>query len=301
MNFLNFIQDYYRLRQFYYIAKAGSLTGGAKIMGVSHPSLSRSMGELEHRLKTKLFKREARGMKLTSDGERLLEHILKNFQENEAFLKAFLDKGDELEGEIHIKTTPFFADVELTPYLLEFLEKHPKINLRVSTTTDDFDIDGVDVAIRAFIENRPDLEQLPLHKHHHKFWASEAYLKKFGIPKILQDLENHKLLAFGKHNNFYYTNSLNWLLYSETTEPRTPHFQLTSHGGLIKAATMGHGIVQLPQEWVESAELPLIEVLPRLVDAPVVQIYFIFNKKFAKLNRLNTLYKSLYRCFNKEK
>jgi DNA-binding transcriptional LysR family regulator len=300
MNFLNFTQDFSRLRQFYFVAQAGSLSGAARILNVSHATLCKSMQTLQHRLKTKLFIRQARGMKLTSDGERLLEHTLKSFQDNEAFLKSFMDKGDEISGDIHIKTTPYFADVELTPYLLQFLEKYPNVNIKVSTTIDDFDVETADVAIRTNIANRPDLEQLPLHRHHHKFWASAEYLKKFGVPKKLEDLDQHKLLAYGKHNNFYYTHSLNWLLSSGISEPRKPFFQLTSHGGLAQAAILGHGIVQLPQEWVACGKLPLVELLPSLLETPKVELFFIYNKKYAKIKRLNTLYKFLYNCFNEE-
>ena len=297
MNFLNFSQDFFRLRQFYFVAKAGSLTNAAKMLNVSHAALSVSMKILEHRLKTKLLIRTVKGMKLTQDGERLFEHTIKSFQDNDAFLRSFLDKGDEIQGEIHILTTPFFADVELTQYLLQFLKEYPGISIKVTTTTDDFTVDNADIAIRASIVHRPDLEQLHLHRHHHKFWASEEYLKKFGMPKTLDDLDNHQLLAFGKHNNFYYTNSLNWLLYAGRSEPRKPFYQMTSHGGLLCAANKGYGIIQFPQEWVSSTEAPLIQVLSDLLETPVVDLYFIFNKKIAKLKRINILYEYLQRCF----
>jgi DNA-binding transcriptional LysR family regulator len=86
MNFLDFSQDYFRLRQFYFVAKAGSLIGAAKMLGVTHSTLSESMQILDHRLKTKVLVREGRGMKLTADGERLYEFAPKMYEESEAFL-----------------------------------------------------------------------------------------------------------------------------------------------------------------------------------------------------------------------
>src|SRR5262245_36174880 len=111
MDFLNFSQDFFRLRQFYFVAQAASLSGAARLLGISHSTLSESMKTLEHRLKTKLFTREPRGMRLTADGERLFEHASRNFYENDVFLKSFMDRG-AVQGDFKIITTPVVAETE---------------------------------------------------------------------------------------------------------------------------------------------------------------------------------------------
>jgi DNA-binding transcriptional LysR family regulator len=302
LNFLNFSQDFFRLRQFYFIAKAGSLSGAARALDASHTGLSKSLSILEHRLKTKLFIRKARGMQLTTDGEKLFEHTVRNFQDNDAFFKAFLDKGDEVQGEIQILTTPAVGETELTGFLLNFLEKYPKLtSTKIITQTTDFDIQGSDIAIRTAIPNRPDLEQLPLRTFHMKLWASEEYLQKFGTPKDPQELDAHRLLVFSenKHNIYYNTNWIHWLLYigNGTDQARKPFYQINSTEGLHNAAVNGYGIALLAEEYVKIKGSRLVEVLPH-IEPQKVDVSFICAKKYANFKRVKALYEYLYDRYN---
>ena len=61
--------NYHHLRYFWTVAKEGSLAGAAARMGVSQPSISGQIRELEEVLGEKLFRREGRGNKLTDTGQ----------------------------------------------------------------------------------------------------------------------------------------------------------------------------------------------------------------------------------------
>lgn len=293
--------DLNRLKQFCIIVKAGSITKAAEILNISQPSLSRSMDIFEYTSKLTLLKRTKKGITLTADGERTFDHAERLLQEHEFFLKNLYDKENEIRGEIRIITTPFLAELQLNFCLLSFLEKYPDLKIKVMTITEDFEIKSdTDVGIRTFIPYRPDLEQLYLQTHHQKLWASAEYLEKFGIPKTTEDLDHHRLLAFGLHKdkNFSYSNLLSYLLYIGQTldSPRQPFYQITSHGALHEAACKGYGIAQLPKEWVEIKKSPLIEVLPDL-EFPKIDLYFIFNKKLSKIKRISALYEHLSTSF----
>src|SRR5688500_17041199 len=155
MNFLNFSQDFFRLRQFYFIAKAGSLTGAARMLNSSHAALSTSMKILEHRLKAKLFIRTARGMQLTPDGERLLEHVIKSFQESDEFFKSFLDRSEVIQGEIKVITTPAMSCILMAKYIKGFVELYPQIKIQIIGNTKKVDFTEGDVAIRPYISHYP--------------------------------------------------------------------------------------------------------------------------------------------------
>ena len=300
MEFFNYNQDFFRLRQFYFVAQAGSLSGAAKLLKMTHPSLSKSMQTLEFRLKAKLFERVPKGIKLTADGERLFDHVSKLFRENDEFLRTFFNDGDELQGEIKIITTPVMAETELTACLLPFIEKYPKLKINIVTTIEIFDVTDVDVAIRTFIPQREDLEQLYIYTHHLKLWASVQYLEKFWTPKSHQELDHHRILAYGKHKNknFYFDiiniDWIDWILRinNKPDSPLEPFYTITSHEGLHNAACKGYGIIQLPAEWIKTKNSPLIEVLPEL-EKPKAKLYFIFNKKNPRLRRIMTLYEHL--------
>lgn len=63
-----------QLEYFVAVAETGSVTGAAKRCAVSQPPLTRQIHALEHELSTRLFARSHRGMALTVEGRRLLEH-----------------------------------------------------------------------------------------------------------------------------------------------------------------------------------------------------------------------------------
>lgn len=299
MNFLNFAQDFFRLRQFYFVAKAGSLTKAAKMLNVTHAALSVSMKTLEHRLKAKLLVRTIKGMKMTIDGERLFDFAAKMFQESEDFLKTFHEKGGELQGELKIITTALMGETILTHVLLPFLEQHPNLKLLILTQLGDFDIQEADAAIRTFIPNRLDLEQKLLKTFHMKLYASQGYLDKFGIPKTVRDLDNHRLLAFDttKHFIYYETNWFNWILHvgNEKSKPRQAFYKITSNEGLHNAAVKGFGIAQLTKEYIALKGSRLVEVLPEL-EEPKVDMYFVCAKE--KLRRISELYQYLQKQLN---
>ena len=58
---------------FYVTGKTGSISRAAKELYISQPAVSRAVQKLEHNLNTLLFKRNSRGVALTSDGIILFE------------------------------------------------------------------------------------------------------------------------------------------------------------------------------------------------------------------------------------
>jgi DNA-binding transcriptional LysR family regulator len=62
-----------QLRYFVAVAENGSVSRAAQKCFVSQPPMSRQLRALEDELEVKLFERQARGMKLSPPGERLLE------------------------------------------------------------------------------------------------------------------------------------------------------------------------------------------------------------------------------------
>ncbi|MFT3713059.1 MAG: LysR family transcriptional regulator [Archangium sp.] len=62
-----------QLRYFVAVAEEGSVSRAAQRCFVSQPPMSRQLRALEDELSVTLFHREPRGMRLSTDGEALLE------------------------------------------------------------------------------------------------------------------------------------------------------------------------------------------------------------------------------------
>lgn len=64
------------VRYFLALAREGSLSAGARALGVEHSTISRRVGQLEAALGLRLFDRLPRGWQLTQEGESLLPQAL---------------------------------------------------------------------------------------------------------------------------------------------------------------------------------------------------------------------------------
>lgn len=122
--------DYYRI--FYYVAKFGSFTKAAEKLMSNQPNLSRAVKTLETELNCILFVRSNKGVTLTTDGQKLYEHIsvaVEQIQtaEEEISLNKELRKGTITIGASEIALRCF-----LLPILNRFRKLYPSIGLKVS-------------------------------------------------------------------------------------------------------------------------------------------------------------------------
>jgi DNA-binding transcriptional LysR family regulator len=291
--------DLSRLKIFYKVAREGNLMKAATSLHVSQSALSRQIQMLEQELKTQLFERTSKGVKLTPEGEKVFIVAKDIVEKAEHLEKTLLENPNEPAGDIHIITTPAVGETELTFFLLEFLEKYPDIKIRITTKIDNLNLQDADVTIRTFILNHPELKQLHLKSFHMKLWASQAYLDKFGVPKTLKDLDNHRILVFERDYYNPYSNT-NWILHvgiEAEQISREPFYTITSNEGLYKAALKGYGIVHLPKEYVKIQGGGLVEVLPA-IEGPRIDVYFIYSKRLEKFKRINLLYEFLHKKFS---
>jgi len=275
------------------VAREGNMTRAAEKLNISQPSLSDSIAALEHNLKTKLFERLQRGMRLTAQGEQLYAYAKQVMELTDSFEKFFYEKEDEIEGEIKIITTPFVGSDWLVPHLKSFLKKHPHITAKVLLRSDNIELAEGDVAICRSLPHQPNFIQKPLFSTCIRLFASKEYLKEFGSPQTLADLDNHRLITYkGNYSSSY--GSTNWILNvgrQEFSLPRKSYFEIDSLHGMINAALQGFGIVELPDH-SPILRSGLIEVLPG-IQGEKIDMYFIFPEIRKASKKINLLLKHL--------
>jgi DNA-binding transcriptional LysR family regulator len=129
-----------------WLAHLGSLTEAADRLGVTRSALSHRIAELEKRLGVALVRKAGRGLALTEDGERLLAGMGDALERIDAAVQPF--RRDR--GQIRLSTVATFASHWLIPRLAEFQDRHPRIEVAISTTTRAVDLarEDVDCAIR---------------------------------------------------------------------------------------------------------------------------------------------------------
>jgi DNA-binding transcriptional LysR family regulator len=173
-------------------AESGSFSRAGRELGLSQPSVSRIVGELETRLGVKLLLRTTRRITVTDAGALFLtraREILAEIEDAEDAARGL----DSLRGTIRIAMPIVYGTRQIIPRLPKFLATHPLLRVELSVVDERQDLvaEGADVAIRlgelddsAFGARK--LETLPRY-----LVASPAYLAARGTPKTPADLASH--------------------------------------------------------------------------------------------------------------
>lgn len=279
--------DWDKLRVFHAVAEAGSFTHAGDVLNLSQSAVSRQISALEESLSVTLFHRHARGLILTEQGEllfRTAKEVSARLQVAEAQLS---ESKDRPKGPLRITTTVAFGSTWLTPRIREFLEVYPdvSVNLIVDDTELDLSMRQADVAIRMTPPRQPDLIQRQLMKISVHLYGAPEYLKKFGLPKTAEDLDQHRLIIYGEESRAPIAD-MNWLLTigTKNVPPRRPVLRVNNVYGIYRAVQSGLGLAGLP-DYMIPASSNLVMVLPEL-QGPSFHAYFVYPEELRHSKRI---------------
>lgn len=129
------------------VAEHGSFTVAARDLHLSQPAVSQRISKLEDLLKTLLFFRNSKVVKLTDSGKVLLSQIQNPFDEIMEVLESYQQSQSKMT--LMIETEPVWNKVILSPQLPRFLTNHPNIVFRQALTTDHLDFTvGTQLAVK---------------------------------------------------------------------------------------------------------------------------------------------------------
>jgi DNA-binding transcriptional LysR family regulator len=280
--------DWDKLRVFHAVAEAGSFTHAGESLNLSQSAVSRQISALEESLNVPLFHRHARGLILTEQGE-LLNKTARDVFAKLSMTEAMLTESREhAKGPLKITTTVAFGSTWLTPRAREFLQKFPDIQL--SLLLDDTELDlgmrEADIAIRMTQPRQPDLIQRHLMTIRFHVYGHVSYLKRKGVPKTVQELDNHDLIAYPTDMRAPISN-INWLL--DAGDPpqgtRNPIMRVNNVYAIFKAVESGLGMAALPDYMVEGSR-DIVRVLPEL-NGPKVETYFVYAEELRHSKRID--------------
>jgi DNA-binding transcriptional LysR family regulator len=297
--------DWDKLKTFYHVVNAGSITAASNKLNLSQSALSRQISVLEDRLGVKLFERaQGRGgeINLTSQGKVMYDSVCKIFMEIDSATRLVHEEDNLPKGPLKVSTTVGLAATWIMDYIPGFLEQHPEIELSIIGTDEPLDLHlrKADVAIRTFIEGNTGLIQDYLMTFHIKLFASKGYLKKYGTPQSIKDLDHHRLIVFSG-NVFHPYDNIDWILREgcDMGESRKPYMVANSTAMLHQAAVAGLGIASFSKEHVNSemyAKDDLVEILPE-VKGPEIKLYYIYPKQVKDSKRIHSLKSYLTEAF----
>jgi len=260
------------------VTDAGSLSAGARRLGMPLATVSRKVSELEAHLHTKLLNRGSRRLELTDAGQSYVaacRRILEDVVEAE---RAASGEYRAPRGELVITAPIVFGRLHVLPIVGAFLKAYPDIDVRLTLADRVVNIleEHVDVALR--IGELPDSSLIASRVGliRRVVCASPDYLEARGTPADPNDLESHDCVTFEG-----LTSSRSWTFWNNGV-PRVAaipsRLVVNTAESAVDMAVAGLGLTRLLSYQIEAplAEGKLRVVLERF-EPPQVPVSLVYG------------------------
>lgn len=180
------------------VARHGSFRGAAKQLGMSTSAVSSAVAGLEARLEARLFHRTTRSVALTEAGQRYVQRIAPAVAEIRGANEEINSQPEAPAGTLRINVPPDVVLMIFEPLLLEYLNRHPRMNLDIVSESRLIDIvaDGFDAGIRLAEAVPQDMVSVPLSEDLRMvIVGSPAYFAEHGKPRTPDDLTGHAAIC----------------------------------------------------------------------------------------------------------
>lgn len=189
---------------FVQVVEAGNISRAAEKLGLPVSTASRHLNTLESRLGARLLSRTTRQLAMTDVGAEFYRRctaILSDMVEAEAVVQDAVVKPS---GLLRVTASLSFCLLHIEPLLPAFKARYPEIDVDVIAENRYLNVveNNVDVAIRTRQFEADDnltIRKLAVTKR--VLAASPQYLAQNGVPKVPQDLTNHRMLIYNHANN----------------------------------------------------------------------------------------------------
>lgn len=246
-------------RTFLAVLREGSLSGAARALGLTQPTIGRHIEALEQAVGFQLFTRSQRGLAATEAALELRPYAEALSSTAASLLRAASGQGGTVKGTVRVSASEVVSVEVLPPLLAALRERYPElvIELAVSNAVEDLLRRDADIAVRmvepsqeALVVRR--LGTIPLGLHAHR-----RYLERRGTPKRLEDLATHSVIGFDRE-----TPAIRSLLKS-VPKFDVSRFALRTNSDLAQLAAIRAGFgIGVCQVALARRDRDLVRVLP---------------------------------------
>jgi DNA-binding transcriptional LysR family regulator len=280
------------------IADGGSMTAAARRLALSKSVISDRLTDLEKELGAKLVHRTTRKLSLTDDGKIFYERatgILRDVESAAAELSA---RRQSVAGPLRISAPVGFGCLHLGPALFGFLRANPGIELTLEL--DDRFVNLLSEGYDAVIRHGPVDDKRIIVKRlattRRVLVASPEYLRRFGIPKSLAELAQHRGVIYS------YRGAGDWRFRAgRKFVTVSPEIVMRVNNGVLmrEAAASGLGIALLPTFFLEdSLKNRALRILEVGAEAEGAVIYIAYPEHLRSAARIRALTAWLQKSFN---
>ncbi len=180
------------------VIEDGSLSGAARRLGLTQPTVARHVDALEAALGADLFVRSQRGLTSTDLALALRHHAEAMASIAAALLRTASGAVGQVAGTVRISASDVVGVEHLPPILARLRRDHPALVIELALTdrVDDLLQREADIAIRMIEPTQGALLARRLAPVDLGFHARQDYLSRCGVPARLADLTDHDLIGF---------------------------------------------------------------------------------------------------------
>jgi LysR family transcriptional regulator, regulator for bpeEF and oprC len=216
----------------------GSFSKCASEFGLTQPTISKAIEDLEIELGIKIISRTTRSLSLTEEGKQIFEkakHLVELYDELLLESKSKLSP----QGILRVTCPTALGSLYFMDAINKFMKQYPEIKILLRVTDSYLDLveEGIDVALRVG-ELLPSLNiakyvgALP-----RIAVANEVYLHNRTVPEKLSELVDHSCIAVSRT-----ATNIFWEAENKTRQKIEASFILDNYLGLRAAVTSGLGI-----------------------------------------------------------
>lgn len=281
--------DWNLLKSFLAVYETGSLSGAARRLGASQPTLGRHIKELEQALNLQLFIRHPHGFEATENGRELARRAQAVGATIADFTRGAAGLMEQLAGTIRVTASEPIAYHILPNAIRPLREKEPEVEIEliVDNAIRNLSRQEADIALRQSVPTEEDLIAQRVGTLELGLYASQAFLHRLGPPNLTSIIE-------GRH------------LIGSNHAPLPPHvadqipvdisrrsFWFRSDSFLAQRAMMRAGLgIGSELVLIAEQEPELVRLLPTL-DIPPQELWLVAHRDMMNSRLVRTVYRLL--------
>jgi len=249
-------------RTFLAVLREGSLSGAARRLRLTQPTVGRQVAALEAALGIALFTRSPGGLAPTPAALDLAPEAEAMAAAAEALRRAASGEAAEERGTVRLTASEIMGAEVLPPMLARFRARHPSIALELvlSNRNEDLLRREADLALRMARPRQAALVARRIGTVGIGLYAHRRHVEAFGLPRSLDELRRHPLIGFDRDDS-------SWRSLGDSVLPVTRDiFAFRTDSDLAQLAALRAGLgIGGCQHGIARREPDLVPVLPRAV------------------------------------
>jgi len=187
------------------VLRTGSLSGAARSLRLTQPTVGRHIAELEAALGTTLFVRSPQGLAPTEAAIAMRSDLEAAETAFEAAIRESSGGAQDESGVVRLTASDIIGCEVLPPLIAEFGRAHPKIQIELVLSNRNQDLlrRDADIAVRMVRPQQNALVTRRIGQVKIALYAHRAYLKARGTPQTIENLAGHTVIGWDRDASPY--------------------------------------------------------------------------------------------------